>query len=66
MINGQRDILRFEEWRYLATLPEIDLTVVRNVGHDANVDASAAYNRVLIRALGELSSQGIRGLANVH
>ena len=54
LVNGQRDILRLDERRYLAALPGARLTVVPNAGHDVNSHAPIAFNRVLLSALHEL------------
>jgi len=54
LVNGQRDILRLEERRYLAALPAATLTVVPNAGHDVNSHAPIAFNRILLDALHEL------------
>ena len=54
LVNGQRDILRMDERRYLAVLPQAQLTVVPNAGHDVNSHAPIAFNRILLGALHEL------------
>ena len=54
LVNGQHDILRLEERRYLAALPGTRLTVVRGAGHDVNSHAPEAFNRLLLGALREL------------
>jgi pimeloyl-ACP methyl ester carboxylesterase len=54
LVNGQRDILRLDERRYVAALPGARLTVVPGAGHDVNTHAPAAYNRILLGALHEL------------
>jgi pimeloyl-ACP methyl ester carboxylesterase len=54
LVNGQRDILRMDERRYLAVLPGAQLTVVPNAGHDVNSHAPIAFNRILLGALHEL------------
>lgn len=54
LVNGRRDILRLEEWRFLAARPGIRLTVVPRAGHDVNSHAPIAFNRVLLAAMHEL------------
>ena len=54
LVNGQRDLLRLDERRYLAALPGTRLTVVPRAGHDVNTHAPAAFNRILLGALREL------------
>ena len=54
LVNGQRDILRMDERRYLAALPGTSLTVVPRAGHDVNSHAPAAFNRILLGVLREL------------
>ena len=54
LVNGQRDILRMDERRYLAALPAAQLTVVPNAGHDVNSNAPIAFNRILLGALHDL------------
>lgn len=54
LVNGRRDILRFEERRYLAAMPGIRLTVVPRAGHDVNTHAPIAFNRILLGVLHEL------------
>ena len=58
LVNGQRDLLRLEERRYLAALPGMRLTVVPNAGHDVNSHAPIAFNRILLSALRELRAAG--------
>lgn len=50
-VNGARDVLRLDERRFLAAHPDARLTVVPRVGHDVNLFAPAAFNRVLTEAL---------------
>lgn len=59
LVNGQRDILRLEEWRYLAASPGARLTVVPGAGHDVNSHAPTAFNRVLLTALHELRATAV-------
>jgi pimeloyl-ACP methyl ester carboxylesterase len=54
LVNGQRDLLRLDERRYLAALPGTSLTVVPRAGHDVNSHAPAAFNRILLSVLREL------------
>jgi len=54
LVNGQRDILRLEERRYLAALPGTRLTVVPRAGHDVNSHAPIAFNRILLNVMHEL------------
>jgi pimeloyl-ACP methyl ester carboxylesterase len=55
LVNGRRDPLRLDEWRFLRAVPLARLTVVRGAGHDVNLHAPHAFNRVLLDALGELA-----------
>lgn len=54
LVNGQRDILRLDERRYLAALPGTQLTVVPNAGHDVNSHAPIVFNLILLNVLHEL------------
>ena len=54
LVNGQRDLLRLDERRYVAARPGTRLTVVPGAGHDVNSHAPIAYNRILLGALHEL------------
>ncbi|RYV51524.1 alpha/beta fold hydrolase [Pengzhenrongella frigida] len=54
LVNGQRDLLRLDERRYLAALPGTRLTVVPRAGHDVNSHAPAAFNRILLGVIHEL------------
>ncbi|QTE31248.1 alpha/beta fold hydrolase [Pengzhenrongella sicca] len=54
LVNGQRDVLRFEERRYVAAHPAIRLSVVPGAGHDVNSHAPIAFNRILLGAMHEL------------
>ncbi|MCG2797833.1 MAG: alpha/beta fold hydrolase [Cellulomonas sp.] len=54
LVNGRRDPLRLDEWRYRRAVPRARLTVVARAGHDVNLHAPAAFNRVLLEALHEL------------
>ena len=54
LVNGQRDVLRMDERRYLAALPGTSLTIVPRAGHDVNSHAPAAFNRILLGVLREL------------
>jgi len=55
LINGRRDPLRLDEWRYLRAAPLARLTVVAGAGHDVNLHAPDAFNRVLLDALSVLA-----------
>ncbi|MDQ0426842.1 alpha/beta fold hydrolase [Cellulomonas iranensis] len=55
LVNGARDPLRLDERRYLRARPGARLTVVPRAGHDVNSHAPAAFNRVLLDALRELT-----------
>jgi pimeloyl-ACP methyl ester carboxylesterase len=54
LVNGRRDVLRFEERRYLAARPGTRLTVVPGAGHDVNSHAPIVFNRILLDVLHEL------------
>ncbi|MCG2801189.1 MAG: alpha/beta fold hydrolase [Cellulomonas sp.] len=54
LVNGRRDPLRLDEWRYRRAAPGARVTVVARAGHDVNLHAPAAFNRVLLEALHEL------------
>jgi len=54
LVNGQRDVLRLEERRYLAARPGTRLTVVPGAGHDVNSHAPIVFNRILLDVLTEL------------
>ena len=54
LVNGARDPLRLDERRYLRAAPAARLTVVPRAGHDVNLHAPVAFNRVLLDALHEL------------
>jgi len=54
LVNGQRDPLRFDEWRYVRARRSIGLLVVPRAGHDVNSHAPAAFNRALLDALAVL------------
>lgn len=60
-VNGARDLMRLEERRFLAAHPDSRLTVVPGVGHDVNLFAPAAFNRVLTEALHALRPRTVRG-----
>lgn len=51
LVNGQWDVLRLGERRYLAAQPAARLTVIPRAGHDVNSHAPEAFNRVLLQAL---------------
>lgn len=54
LVNGARDPLRMEEWRFLLAHPDARLHVVPRAGHDVNSHAPHAFNRLLLRALREV------------
>ncbi|MBC7291273.1 MAG: alpha/beta fold hydrolase [Actinotalea sp.] len=62
-VNGGRDLLRLDERRFLAAHPDAHLTVVPRVGHDVNLFAPAAFNRVLTEALHALRRSPARTAA---
>ena len=62
LVNGQRDILRLDERRYLAALPGTQLTVVPNAGHDVNSHAPLEFNRILLQVLHELRAAAAAAL----
>ncbi|WP_225755061.1 alpha/beta fold hydrolase [Actinotalea sp. Marseille-Q4924] len=62
-VNGARDLLRLDERRFLAAHPGSTLTVVPGVGHDVNLCAPAAFNRVLAEALHALRPTALHGAA---
>ena len=47
LVNGARDPMRIDERRFLAARPGTRLTVVPRAGHDVNLHAPDAFNRVL-------------------
>lgn len=56
LVNGVRDPLRLDEWRFLLAHPHARLHVVPRAGHDVNSHAPLAFNRVLLRALRETTA----------
>ncbi len=54
LINGRRDPLRLDEWRYRRAAPAARVSVVAGAGHDVNTHAPAAFTRALFDALAEL------------
>ena len=58
LVNGQHDILRLGERRYLAARPGTRLHVVRGAGHDVNTHAPHAFNAILHDVLGHLHGAG--------
>ncbi len=54
LINGVRDPMRLEEWRFLLH-PGVRRHVVRRAGHDVNSHAPHAFNRLLLRALHDVA-----------
>lgn len=59
LVNGARDPLRLDERRYLRAAPTARLTVVPRAGHDVNLHAPVAFNRVLLDALHELRAPAL-------
>jgi pimeloyl-ACP methyl ester carboxylesterase len=53
-VNGRRDPLRLDEWRYRRAAPAARLTVVPGAGHDVNSHRPAAFTGALLDALTEL------------
>lgn len=51
LVNGRRDPLRFDEWRYRRAAPYAHVTVVPRAGHDVNSHAPAAFTATLFDAL---------------
>lgn len=58
-VNGRRDPLRLDERRFLAAHPHSRLTVVPRAGHDVNLHAPAAFNRILLRAVHEFRTHAL-------
>lgn len=56
LVNGQRDILRFGERRYIAANPGMRVAIVRRAGHDVNSHAPVAFNRILFGITHELAA----------
>lgn len=54
LVNGRRDPLRLDEWRYRRVAPGARVTVVDGAGHDVNRHAPDVFNRLLLDALHEL------------
>lgn len=54
LVNGQRDPLRLDERRFLASNQGARLHVVPGAGHDVNTHAPTAFNRILLEVLAEL------------
>ena len=54
LINGRRDPLRLDEWRYRRVVPGARVSVLAGAGHDVNTHAPAAFTRALLDALAEL------------
>lgn len=54
LVNGERDILRFDERRCLAAGPGVQLAVVPGAGHDVNSHAPESFNRILLTVTREL------------
>ena len=54
-VNGARDAMRIEEQKHLAAARDGALVVIPGAGHDVNMEAPSAFNRVLTRALSDFS-----------
>lgn len=54
-VNGARDAMRIEEQRHLAAAHDGSLVVIPGAGHDVNMEAPSAFNRVLTRALADFN-----------
>lgn len=54
-VNGARDAMRLEEQRHLAAARDGSLVVIPGAGHDVNLEAPSAFNRVLTRALADFN-----------
>lgn len=52
-VNGARDTMRIEEQKHLAAARDGALVVIPGAGHDVNLEAPSAFNRVLTRALSD-------------
>ncbi|GIG28837.1 alpha/beta fold hydrolase [Cellulomonas marina] len=48
VVNGRRDPLRFDEWRYRRAVPGLRVHVVPGAGHDVNSEHPVAFNRLLL------------------
>lgn len=59
LVNGQRDPLRLDEWRYLRAVPGAHLTVVPGAGHDVNTHRPAAFTGALLDFLTELRQPAV-------
>lgn len=56
LVNGARDPMRMEEWRFLLAQPDARLHVVPRAGHDVNSHAPHVFNRLLLLALREVAA----------
>lgn len=63
LVNGARDPLRLDEWRFVRARTGTHLTVVPGAGHDVNSHAPAAFNRALFAAIAELRRRAVPVLA---
>lgn len=54
-VNGARDAMRIEEQKHLAAARDGALVVIPGAGHDVNMEAPTAFNRVLSRALSDFN-----------
>ena len=54
LVNGQWDVLRLDERRFLTAHPRLHHVVVRGAGHDVNSHSPEVFNRILLGVLREL------------
>ena len=59
LINGQHDVLRLGERRYLAVRPGTRLHVIPGAGHDVNSHAPHVFNALLHDVIGHLHGAGL-------
>ena len=59
MLNGQFDILRFDERRYRAARPWVRFQVIKRAGHDIHVEVPARYTRFVLDALASLRAPAL-------
>ena len=61
LVNGQWDVLRLDERRFLTAHPRLHHVVVRGAGHDVNSHAPDVFNRILLGVLRELRAARVNG-----
>lgn len=66
IINGQHDILRMGERRYVSARPGTRLHVVPGAGHDVNSHAPLAFNSLLLGVIRHLHDAGLHVVASAH